>query len=142
MARRMMKAQMDHALTRLGEAFDEILGDRPKGQQHARLKAEADLLRSGKVKISNLLVKRAIRRFDHDLARDARYCDSISRWLRVELDEALELAYKPKPDPKVVAWDARHKKLSAKYQEAKDEIILGDVDRALLLIAKFRKIKV
>lgn len=142
MARAMMKVQMEHALTRLREAFDDILGEPPRRPEpNQTAKERADLIRSGKVKVTKAMINTALENFDRQYSRGG-YVESIERRLYNEIDRALDAAYKPKTDPAVAKYNARRKKLEAKYREAKDEIILGDVDRALKLIAAFAKTKV
>lgn len=142
MARAMMKVQMEHALARLGEASDQILGEMPKRKGSLKDQQRADLVRTGVVKVTPAMVKRAISRHERSIRREGRYCDSIERCLEYELGEMIDSKYKPAPDPAMAKWEARRAKLRVKFNEAKDEIILGDVDRALKLIEEFRKIKV
>ena len=142
MARAMMKVQMEHALVRLSEAFDKILGKQPESSPTARQQGRAKLVKSGKVKITDAMVKRAISRHERSLSRNSRYCDDIEECLRSELRSELDKAYKPVTDPATAKWEARRTKLIVKYNECKDEIILGDVDRDLKLIAPFAKTNV
>jgi len=140
MARAMMKVQMEHALMRLSEAYDKILGPAPKASPTARAESRAKLVKSGKVKITDAMVKRAVMR--HERSVGGRYCDDIEECLRGVLRKELDKVHVMAVDPAMVKWEKRRDKLSAKYQEAKDEVILGDVERALKLIAEFAKIKV
>ena len=140
MARAMKKVQMEHALERLSEAYRDILGDQPKGDSHAGLKGRAALIKSGEVTIDKALIKRAVTRFNRKL--QSRWPDTIESCIEKELEQVLESKYTPVIDQAMVKWEKRRDKLDAKFREAKDEIILGDVDRALKLIAAFRKTKV
>lgn len=138
---RMMKAQMDHALSRLREAYEDILGRPPETDGHVKIKRKAQMIKKGEVEITQTLISRAITRFNRNLK--TRWPDSIEECIQKELQLVLEDKYTAPPeDPALTKYNARRKKLAAKYQEAKDEIILGDVDRALKLIAEFRKTKV
>lgn len=135
----MMKSQMDHALTRLQEAYYNVLGERPKPDPDADKIGRAELMRTGKVKVTPALVKRAITAFEAEIRRDGgRWTHEISYHLMNELDDVLSKAYVAPADAKLAAWDKRAKKLREMYEEAKDEIILGDVERALAIIAEFR----
>lgn len=141
MARAMMKVQMEHAMERLSEAFEEILGPSPQEDSNRIACAKTDLVRNGAVKITPALAKRAIKKFDAAKGHKRRWLSSIGEFVRTELDEAIDKAYKPVEDKAGKLWNARHKKLTIKFNEAKDEIILGDVDRALKLIEAFRQTK-
>lgn len=142
MARAMMKVQMEHALTRLSEAFVDILGDPPKQRPTLRDEQRCALVKSGAVKITPALVKRAISRQGRSSRANGRYCDSIEDCVREELKHEINKVYKTTPDPAAAKYEKRRAKLQLKFREAKDEIILGDVDRALKLIAAFAKTKV
>lgn len=144
MARAMMKVQMEHALTRLGEAFDELTGKRPEPRGTLRDEQRAEYVRNGKVKVTPAMMKRAISAHERSASRSRnnRYCDSVEDCIRNELQRAIDKVFKSKPDPVYEAWAKKREKVLAKYNECKDEIILGDVDRALKLIAAFKKTKV
>ena len=143
MARRMMKAQMDHALNRLREAYYDILGERPKIDPYEKNHELIRIAKSGKVKVTQAMVNRAITDAESELRRDGgRWSHGVGYFLAKEVDAAIDKHYKPVVNPSVALWEARKKKLDAKFKEVQDEIILGDVDRALKLIADFASFKV
>lgn len=142
---RMTKMQMDHAMGRLDQAYAEILGKHPvNGDGTERLQADAyvDLVRKGTVKISPALVKRAISKYDADKLKDKRWFDSFPEILMRMLKDELALKYQPQENKELRKYLARRDKLTVIYQDAKDELILGDVEKALSLIANFRSTKI
>ena len=140
----MTKLQIDYSLQRLDDAFDSIMGARPEDDNRARYRENAELFRSGKIKLTNLTVTRALRAFDANVVVNQRWHDSISECLLNEIKLVIKTG-RPKvsqmeKDQEV--WNKRSKKLRIKFDLAKDELILGDAERALKLIEAFRKTKV
>ena len=140
----MTRLQIDYALDRLTDAFDSIMGDRPDNDDRKTYRENAEMFRSGKLKLTPVLVTRALRKFDTAVIDDSRWHNGISDYLNTEIKLMISGA-RPKVsqaqrDQEV--WNKRLKKLRIKFDAAKDELILGDADRALKLIEAFRKTKV
>lgn len=139
---RMMKAQMDYALERLEHVCNQKLGKEPCEDRTELRKAHADLLRSGKIDMGKV-VKAALVQFDREVRLKCyHYPATVESHVEDRLSRHLADAHNDGTEAERKKWSAKRDKLMVHFQQAKDELILGDVEKALALIDKFAKLKV
>ena len=142
MGSKMTVRQMDYARNRLRDAYEQVLGDKPQGNDKDRYRTQCKLAKTGKFKVTPVMLKRAVMACERELARESRWGHGLAHHLEAEVGVALNRATKDTVAPTLKKFAAREKKLDAKYQIAKDELMLGDAGLALTLIEQFRQTKI
>jgi hypothetical protein len=145
MAQRMLKVQMDYALSELRSVYYDRLGPRPSQFKEDAPTVEdiiVDKLDNAEIDIAEIL-EEAIVKYRRNRAVSKYNRKSIAHLLCEQMEKYVSTSdITPAVNPEYEKWLIKEGKLSKAFKEAKDELILGDAGHALKLLEKFRKIKV
>lgn len=139
----MTMKQIDHAERRLQEALREKLGPQPLEDRDERRQAEVDFLKKqGPSFITKAMWNRALKATQTNINRKSGWPRSFEEYLGQTLDKELEKKIKGNHGAEIKAWQDKQARLHKEFDTAMDQIILGDAEAALKVIAEFRNLKI